>query len=121
MRAGCGGRRPDSGRCWVHPSMNSPDQTPKLPMWIFFLTDVALLAAAGFIAAGSARPLSTAATFAIFACIFGGALITLIPLIARYERQKNEALDERQRELESLGRTVTTAAEQISIATGGLN
>lgn len=90
-------------------------------MWIFFLSDLALLAAAGFIAAQSSRPLSTQATFAIFACIFGGALIALVPLIARYERQKNEALDERQRELEALGRTVTASAEQISIATGGLN
>lgn len=90
-------------------------------MWIFFVSDVALLTAAGFIAAQSARPLSTAATFAIFACIFGGALIAMIPLIARYERQKNEALDQRQRELESLGRTVSASAEQISIATSGLN
>jgi hypothetical protein len=69
----------------------------------------------------SARPLSTEATFGIFACIFAGALLALVPLIARFERQKNEALDERQRELEALARTVSASAEQISIAAKGLH
>jgi hypothetical protein len=41
--------------------------------------------------------------------------------VARYEREKNETLDDRQRALEALARTLTTAAEQISIATAGLN
>ena len=89
-------------------------------MWIFFLSDAVLLGTAGFVAMNSDRPLSTAAVFTIFACIFGGALIALVPLIARFERQKNEALDERQRELEALARTVTSSAEQISIAASGL-
>jgi hypothetical protein len=101
--------------------MNSPDQNPKLPMWIFFLTDALLLGAAGLIATQSARPLSTQASFLIFACIFGGALVALVPLVARYERQKNELLDERQGELAAIGRTVTASAEQISIATNGLH
>jgi hypothetical protein len=101
--------------------MNSSDPTPKLPMWIFFLTDAVLLGAAWLIAAQSARPLSPQASFLIFGCIFGGALIALVPLVARYERQKNEQLDERQRELAALGRTVTASAEQISIATSGLH
>ena len=90
-------------------------------MWIFFLSDAVLLGTAGFVAMNSARPLSTAAVFTIFACIFGGALIALVPLIARFERQKNEALDERQRELEALALTVTSSAEQISIAASGLH
>lgn len=90
-------------------------------MWIFFLSDAVLLGTAGFVAMNSARPLSTAAVFTIFACIFGGALIALVPLIARFERQKNDALDERQRELEALARTVTSSAEQISIAASGLH
>src|SRR6185295_10754805 len=50
-----------------------------------------------------------------------GALAGLLPLVAHYERQKNAALDERQRALEALARTVSSSAEQISIATAGLN
>jgi hypothetical protein len=101
--------------------MNSSDQTPKLPMWVFFLIDVVLLATAWFVATASARPLSTQATFTIFACIFGGALIVLVPLISRFERQKNESLDERQREFEAVARTISAAAEQVSIAAAGLH
>jgi len=37
------------------------------------------------------------------------------------KRKKNETLDDRQRALESLARTITTSAEQISIAAGGLH
>ena len=90
-------------------------------MWIFYVSDALLLGLAWFIASQSARPLSSAAMFAIFACIFGGALAVLVPLVARYERLKNEALDERQRELEALARTVSASAEQISIAASGLH
>jgi hypothetical protein len=50
-----------------------------------------------------------------------GAIVGLLPLIVIYERQKNEALDDRQRALEALARTVSSSAEQISIAAGGLN
>lgn len=101
--------------------MNSPDENPKLPMWIFFLTDVVLLTAAWFIARQSPPPLSPQAMFAVFGLIFGGALIALVPLIARFERQKNAVLDDRQRALEALARTVSASAEQISIAAGGLH
>jgi hypothetical protein len=44
-----------------------------------------------------------------------------VPLIVRFERQKNEALDDRQRALEALAQTVSNSAEQISIAAAGLN
>lgn len=101
--------------------MNSPDPSPKLPLWIFFLSDAVLMGAAGFIALNSPRPLSNAVVFTVFTCIFGGALIALVPLLARYERQKNDALDERQRELEAMTRTLNASAEQISIATSGLH
>jgi len=101
--------------------MNPPSQTPKLPIWIFFLTDAFLVVTAWFVAMQSARPLSTTATFTIFACIFGGALIAVVPLVARFERQKNEALDERQRELEALAHIVSSSAEQIGIVAGGLH
>jgi hypothetical protein len=101
--------------------MKSSAQPPKVPLWIFFATDLALLAAAAFIAARSSQPLSPTATLSIVACVIAGVIVILIPLVTHIERQKNEQLDERQRELEALARTVGSAAEQISIAAGGLH
>ncbi|MEI6464179.1 MAG: hypothetical protein WCQ89_05615, partial [Verrucomicrobiota bacterium] len=101
--------------------MNSPVSNPKLPAWIFIATDAALIAAAGFVAMNSPQPLPANAMFAIVGLVALGAIVGLVPLVAAYERQKNEALDDRQRALEALARTVSTSAEQISIAAGGLN
>lgn len=101
--------------------MNSSDQLPKVPLWVFFATDLALLAAAGFIASRSSQPLSTAATLSIVACVIVGAIVALVPLVTHFERQKNEQLDERQRELEALARTVSSSADQLSIAAGSLH
>ena len=101
--------------------MSLPATSPKLPQWIFFLTDAVLLAAAGFIAKVSSHPLSSQATLAIVACIIAGAIVAFVPLVARYERDKNEALDDRQRALEALALTIGTSAEQISIAAGSLH
>jgi hypothetical protein len=101
--------------------MNSSAQTPKLPAWIFILTDLALIGAALVIGLASPHPLSTNAILWIVACVGLGALVGLVPLIVIYERRKNETLDERQREIEALGRTVGSSAEQISIAANGLH
>ena len=102
--------------------MNPSDPTSKnLPLSIFFFVDAVLTAAAIYIAHHAPKPLSTQAIFTVTALVLVGALIALVPLVARYEREKNETLDDRQRALEALARTLTTAAEQISIATAGLN
>jgi hypothetical protein len=102
--------------------MNQSDPTSKnLPLWIFFVVDAVLTAAAIYIAHHAPKPLSTQAIFTVTALVLAGAFIALVPLVARYEREKNETLDDRQRALEALARTLTTAAEQISIATAGLN
>ncbi len=102
--------------------MNPSDPASKnLPLWIFFFVDAVLTAAAIYIAHHAPKPLSTQAIFTVTALVLVGALIALVPLVARYEREKNETLDDRQRALEALARTLTTAAEQISIATAGLN
>ena len=93
----------------------------KLPLWIFFVSDAALLGAAAFLATRAARPLNGETVFLITALVLAGALVALVPLVARYERIKNETLDDRQRALETLARTLTAAAEQISIATAGID
>jgi hypothetical protein len=101
--------------------MTHSPPNPQLPKWIFFLTDAVLLGAAWYIASRSPGPLSATAVFAITACVIAGAIIGTIPLVIHYEREKNETLDDRQRALEALARTVATSAEQISIAASGLH
>lgn len=101
--------------------MSLPEPTPKLPSWIFFVADAAFLAAAWLIFERSPRPLPLETSFLIVGCVFAGALVALVPLVARYERKKNEVLDERQRSLESLSRTIASSAEQISIAANGFH
>ncbi len=95
--------------------------SPKLPKWIYFLTDAILLLAAWYIASRSTGPLSSTAILSITALVVTGAILGTIPLLLHYEREKNEALDDRQRALEALASTITTAAEQIGIAAQGLN
>jgi hypothetical protein len=94
---------------------------PKLPAWIFYASDLALLAAAVFIAAQTPRPLPNSAIFAIVACVIAGAILATIPRLVEYEREKNAALDERQSALEGLSQTIANSAEQISAAATGLH
>lgn len=102
--------------------MNSSAPTAnKLPPWIFYVLDAVLTAVAAYIAYHAPKPLSTQTILVVTALVLGGALLLTGVLVARYEREKNEVLDDRQRALEALARTLTTAAEQISIATTGLN
>ncbi|MBX3750624.1 MAG: hypothetical protein KF897_11105 [Opitutaceae bacterium] len=101
--------------------MSLPETSPKLNKWFFLLSDALLIAVAAFIAANSARPLSNTAILAIVACVSLGAVVTAAALIADYVRKQEESLDDRQRALEALSRTVATSAEQISIATSGLS
>jgi hypothetical protein len=101
--------------------MMPSDQQPKLPLWIFLATDAVLMFTAWFIATSSARPLSASVILTIAACVIFGALIATVPLIAYYERVKNETLDDRQRALETLATTVASSAQQISIAANGLH
>jgi hypothetical protein len=99
--------------------MALPDQTPKLPKWPFLLGDAALLGAAWLIAERAPRPLAGDAVAAVFASAAAAALVGVLPFLSDYARRQDEALDERQRSLEALSRTVATAAEQIGIAAGG--
>jgi hypothetical protein len=101
--------------------MSLPDQTPKLPKLPFLIGDAALLAAAWYIAYRHPVALTPAATAAITASIAVGAVLGAIPFLSDYARKQDEALDERQRSLEALARTIGNAAEQISIAAGGFN
>lgn len=101
--------------------MNSNDQSPRVPLWVYFTTDFALLATAWWVASKSPQPLTSTAMILVVACVITGALVALVPMVIRLERQKNEKLDERQQALEALAATVSASAEQVGIATAGLN
>ncbi len=100
--------------------MNSSDQNPPPPLWLFILADLAFVGAA-FVVAYAWRPWTPAALITIVGCLAAGAFSGLVPIVMRYERKKNELLDDRQREIEALARTVSSSAEQISIAANGLH
>jgi hypothetical protein len=100
--------------------MPLPDQTPKLPKLPFLVGDLALIATAWLIARDSPEPLPTESTLIIVGCVAFAAIIGVIPFLSDYAHRQNEALDDRQRSLEAIARTVAASAEQIGIATRGL-
>jgi hypothetical protein len=100
--------------------MKLPSDTPKLPKWIFLIGDVALVVTAWFIANQSPRPLTGMTLLAIAGCVIAGIVIGVFPFIADYAKRQDEALDNRQRSLQSLSVTVAAASEQIAIAATGL-
>jgi len=101
--------------------MNLPSDTPRLPKWIFLSGDVALLATAWIVASGSDHPLTGLPLIAIVVCVAVAAVLGAIPFVADYARRQDEALDNRQRALQALAATVTSASEQIAIAASGLD
>jgi hypothetical protein len=98
-----------------------PADTPRLPKWPFLTGDAALLGLAWWIASESRNPFVGTPFIAIVCCVALGAVLAVVPFLTDYARKQDEALDERQRALEALSRTVATSAEQISIAAGGLH
>ncbi len=98
-----------------------PADTPKLPKWPFLAGDAALLGLAWFIASESRNPFTGTPFVVIVSCVALGALLGVVPFLTDYARKQDEALDERQRALDALSRTVAASAEQISIAASGLH
>jgi hypothetical protein len=98
-----------------------PADTPKLPKWPFLLGDAVLLGLAWLIASQSRSPFAGTPFLAMVGCIMVGAVLAVVPFLADYARKQDEALDERQRSLDALSRTVAASAEQIGIAASGLH
>jgi hypothetical protein len=103
------------------PMINLPSDTQRLPKWPFLVGDAALLGVALTLALRNPAPLSPALIFAITGCVALAAILGAIPFLADYAAQQDEALDNRQRSLDALTRTVAGSAEQISAAAGGLH
>jgi hypothetical protein len=97
-----------------------PADTPRLPKWPFLAGDAALLGLALLIGCYAHNPFAGKPLILIVSCVALGAVLATWPFIADYERKQNEALDERQRGLEALAHTITSSAEQISIAAQSL-
>ncbi|MBL9186058.1 MAG: hypothetical protein JNK23_01130 [Opitutaceae bacterium] len=98
-----------------------PPPHPRLPAWPFVLIAGALLATAAWLGANAGDTLAPAAMAIIAGCVGLSAIVLLVPLVAGYERLKNEALAERQRALEDLTVTLSSTAEQVGIAATGLH
>jgi hypothetical protein len=87
-----------------------------MPKWPFLAGDALLLGLALVIGCYAHNPFASKPLILIVACVGLGAVLGTWPFIADYESKRNEALDERQRGLEALAHTITSSAEQISIA-----
>ncbi|HWZ95898.1 MAG TPA: hypothetical protein VNW30_11945 [Opitutaceae bacterium] len=98
-----------------------PADTPRMPKWPFLAGDALLLGLALAIGFYAHNPFAGKPLILIFACVALGAVLGTWPFIADYERKRNEMLDERQRGLETLAQTITSSAEQISIAAQSLS
>jgi hypothetical protein len=98
-----------------------PAETPKLPKWPFLLGDALLLGTAWLIADQVRNPFTGQPLVWIVVCVVAAAILGAIPFLADYARKQDEALDERQRGLDAIARTVAASAEQIGISANGLN
>ncbi len=97
-----------------------PADSPRMPKWPFLAGDALLLGLALAIGCYAHNAFAGKPLILIVACVALGAVLATWPFIADYERKQNEALDERQRGLEALAHTITSSAEQISIAAQSL-
>jgi len=97
-----------------------PADTPRMPKWPFLAGDALLLGLALVIGCYAQNSFAGKPLILIVACVALGAVLGTWPFIADYESKRNEALDERQRGLEALAHTITSSAEQISIAAQSL-
>jgi len=88
---------------------------------MFLLGFLIFLGLAWLIENGAAHPFGGEALLYTFACVTIAVVVGVIPFVADYARQQDEALDNRHRSLQALSVTVAAASEQISIAATGLN
>jgi hypothetical protein len=100
--------------------MNLPSDSPRLPKWIFLVAWAMLVTTAWFIHDGSSHPWSGGPLLAIVVCVALAAVLIAVPFMADYAHTQDEALDNRQRALQTLAATVASSSEQIAIATAGL-
>lgn len=98
-----------------------PSDTPRLPKWPFLVGDAVLLGIAILAAARSPQPYSNPVILTIAVCVALASILGIIPFLTDYANKQDEALDERQRGLEALTRTVSDSAEQISVAATSLH
>ena len=100
--------------------MNLPSDSPRLPKWIFFVGYASLISVAWLIHDGADHPWAGWPLLSIVALVALAAVLIAVPFIADYAHSQDEALDNRQRALQTLAATVAASSEQIAIATAGL-
>jgi len=97
-----------------------PSESPKLSKWPFLAFDGILLGTAALVAWQSDVPLSGASLLAVVGCVALAAIVCVIPFLTDYARSQEQALDERQRALEELSKSVASSTEQLGIAVQGV-
>jgi hypothetical protein len=95
-------------------------EVPRLNPLPFIIADLVLLATAALVGWQAPAPLGTAALAAISLCVAVGAVVLLYPFVVNHARRQDEALQDRADQIEALTRSVSTSAEQISIAVASL-
>ncbi|HEY1109077.1 MAG TPA: hypothetical protein VGE76_10610, partial [Opitutaceae bacterium] len=102
--------------------MNLPEEKSKLPsLPVLIALDFAMLAMGIVVAWRAEQPYTPLSTLLIVSLGIVGPLALLAPVVLTYVRDRDAEIEERQRSLEALGRTVATSAEQLSIAADGLH
>lgn len=87
----------------------SQDETPRLSIWIFLLSDLAFLGLAGWLTHTGPRPLDTLYVLAVLTCVACGAFCAFVPFLRMYEAKI------RLLEAKGLASTVSTVRDLTSL------
>ena len=96
--------------------MKIPAEAPRLPSMPFVIADIVLLLVAALIGWQASAPLGVVPLAAISFCVGLAAVAGLLPLILNFNRAQEVALQDRANQIEVLARTVSSTADQVSIA-----
>ncbi len=96
--------------------MKIPAEAPRLPSMPFVIADIVLLSVAALIGWQAPAPLGVVPLAAISFCVGLAAVAGLLPLILNFNRAQEMALRDRANQIEVLARTVSSTADQVSIA-----
>lgn len=97
-----------------------PSDLPQLPKLPFLVADGVLVFVAIVVAATQEGPLVGWPLAAVLICVLLAALLAAIPFVTDYARGQDLALDERQRSLLSLGRTLDQCSERLERGLGAV-
>lgn len=93
------------------------EDAPRLPKLPFIATDIALLAFAASIAALHPNPAAPVPLFIITACVLAGVVVLMIPFIANYGRDQEDAVKAQRHEVGEQIKLLTAASDRLQNST----